>query len=337
MTAALKLDQKQVSRALDVLEAHQSTLQRYFVRYRWLKITFYIWFAAFIMVALSFFFFDQSATPEPENASYSGITFWAIVGLNLAQIVLLIAMVALFVVNLPFGLQIFKQERLRRRLGIDVGAMSGVKGLRKPRVIMMVASVFGVLIAIMGTIEFIDAVLDWDGWFYVIGSGILIVGGLSVPLLWLLSRGVDRLQDISTLRERLSRSYDDPKTAGDPFELTAPDYDRLSRLEKRTTQMQRAQSVEKGIEFTQNRDVFAVQRSTQAQYAIEALESSARYAVEKTIFELMTEPRPPEAKASGSSLLQVQVPDTSLVVAYDVDDNAKRVRVHYLQSEDIKA
>lgn len=333
MTTDLKLDRKQVSRALDILADHQSTLERYFVRYKWLKATFYVWFVAVILMIVAFFFAPGIESVDDTDSP----GFLAFMVVIMTQGILLFVMVVLFLLNLPFGVRILKQERLRRRLGIDAGAQIAARDARKPRVIMLVASVIGVAIAGVGAFNLVNTILKEPEIFAILGASLIMIGGITPPLLWLLSRGVDRLDDVARLREQLSKSVSDAESPADEFELTALDYDRLSRLEKRTMQMQREQSVKRGFEYTQKQDLFAVQRSSQSQTAIEGLDSDSRLAVEKVIFDLMTDPRPGDTRLAEDSLIHLRVPDTSLTLLYDVDDDSRNVRLHYLQPGDTSA
>lgn len=331
MTADLKLDQRQVSRALDVLADHQSKLQRYFERYKWLKATFYVWFVAVTLMIAAFLIAPEfKGVDETESARILTLTVVA-----LAQAMLLFVMIILLLLNLPFAVRIFKQELLRRRLGIDANTNIAVKESRKPRVIMLIASIIGLALVAVGAANLFEAIVKEPEPLEILGMSLLIVGGITPSFLWLLSRGVDRLDDVARLREQLSKSVSVEGAPADEFELSAPDYDKLSRLEKRTTQIQREQSVKRGVQFAREQDLFAVQRSVQSQSAIEGLDSPSRFAVEKAIFDLMTNPRPVDSSLTEDSLLNLPVPDTSLRLFYDVDDDSRNVRLHYLQSDDV--
>ncbi len=323
MPENLTLGTAQFARMLEVLVAEQSHLRRHFKWYRLQKGAFYLLAIAVATVVVGFI------------GGITGVDFLAVL-MELALIpagIAFFALVPLFFLNLPFAWKLFQQGRLRRRLGLHETLRQRFKAASKKRVIMILLSVVGLLVAFYTVaIAVEDAehshnapLIEWieDYWL----PFCFVIVGLSIPVLWMTSRGVDRLQEITRLRDRLTRDVTPEDSQAGRIQVSAQDYDRVARLEKMKTLEDREQSVRRGVKLAKG-SIFAVQKSLEAQSAIERLPSKARLKVEETLFELMSKPRPKAAREEAGGVLRLPVPDASLALTYEVDDEHERIRLH---------
>lgn len=327
MAEYLTLGTAQFNRMLDVLVAEQSALRRRFFWFRLQKAAFYLLTVALGIALLGL------VVPQRWSGLGEHVFGFAVVVGGIACL----AIVPLFFINLPFAWRLFKQELLRRRLGLEEALHERLKTAGKKRWVMFALSLVGLVVAATA-IWYMASEAELDRGM-VLGELIraiwlpvtVLVVGLSVPGLWLMSRGVDRLEEVSRLRDRLKSDASPEARDSGQFEVSFRDYDRVARIEKVKALDDRHRSVRKGAKLAKA-SIYAVQRSFEAQSAIERLDAKARMQVEETIFGLMAKPRPKQVREDSPGRLSLQVPDSLLVLSYEVDEENERIRIHGLRT-----
>jgi hypothetical protein len=323
----------QITRTLDLLAAERARLRR---RYRWFwlhRAMVYVLVVSLVLLVLAFLLVGN-------DVDASGPVIYALGGLSLAMMGSFFAIVPLFFVNLPFAWRLFKHDQLRRRLRLSPEIHAQIRESIRKRPLMALLSVLGSIVAVAAMVFVLDQVLGRASGTMALNAEIWLsicigVVGLSVPTLWLMARAVDRLETVARLHTQLEQGRDSLDSGS--IQVSAADYERLAHLEKRRTIEARERSVRKGIKLTKA-PIYAVQRSIDVQAAIEQLQADTRLGVEQAIFDLMTAPRSRKAAPlADSALLAVPVPETSLELHYEVDDQASRIRLHRLQFQEQRA
>ena len=323
MPESLSLGTDQFARMLDIVVAEHAALKRHLLWYRLQKAAFYLLALALAIALLGSF-------GETMEVSLGEFVFWS--GVALAGIASL-AIVPLFFINLPFAWKLLEHELLRRRLGLQEGLRDHLRAAVKDRWIMLMLSVVGLVAAVVANLYIAEMIeilstaplLDLLEALWVPIA--IAVVGLSVPSLWLISRGVDRLEEVSRIRDRLRREVAPEGAESGRIEVATQDYDRIAWMEKVRVLDDRNRSVRKGSKLAKS-SIYAVQRSLEAQAAIERLDSKARLQLEKTIFSLMDKPKPKQAREESPDRLLLPIPDSGLVLCYKVDDANNRIRIY---------
>jgi len=325
----LTLGSAQFDRVLDVLVAEQATLRHHLRWYRLQRLASHLLATAF---AVGLAGAIVSVRTESDT-----LPTCLIIGAEILGAVSCLAIVPLFFINLPFAWKLLRQERPRRRLGVQEGLRDRFKRVVKRRWILLALSAGG-LVAAVGACLFLAQEVEVHGdtriseivealW----GQVFVIVVGLSMPSSWLVSRGVDRLEEVSRIQERLASEVGPHERDSGQFEVPVRDHDRVARLEKLRVLDDRHRSVRQGAKLAKA-SICAIQRSLEAQAMIEGLDPKVRLRLEETIYGLIAKPRSKAARVAASGRLSLAVPGSPLVLSYEVDDDDQCIRIHAVRA-----
>ena len=327
MSENLTLTSDQFQRMLHLVVAEQERLKDHLFWFRIHKGAFYFLVASAVVFGLGII----GEMPEGTGLRAMGEALYTpgLVAFQIASFIL----GPLFLMNLRFAWALHKQDRLRRRLGIQTDLQRMLRTSPKRRWIMTVAAVVTLIVAL---IELWSANLafGWEGKTLpevlnaIFTPLCVVIVGLSIPVLWWTARGEDRLRAISSLQERLAQEQ---AAEDSSFSVSLGDYDQVARLEKRRAIQQRADSVRRGAKLT-SESIYAVQRSYEVQEAIMRLDPKSRLAVEETIFALMNKPKPRRSSLDPASKIRsIRVGKTAFSLRYEVEKEEERIRIHELR------
>ncbi len=261
--------------------------------------------------------------------------------------ILAVAVVLLLLANAPLMWRLAKQERLRRRLGVE-RALRAAFWRRERSFREWVLPVLT-----LGSLVFV-------AWMFVskvvIGGDLLLGLTTLIAVAALVSAGlmrwgrarlavVQRLQRDLGLEEMgaggakgglVSGDPGSPSTpsagAGEPEprEISSAARSAIAELERYQIMKERLRSLREAPEGGRI-EGYTVQQSREVLEAKETLDPSIRSRVESQIFQLMEDPAPAgavEDETSGLSRLAIR--GTGLEIAYEVEEGAGRIKIFYL-------
>jgi hypothetical protein len=143
-----------------------------------------------------------------------------------------------------------------------------------------------------------------------------------------------RLELISNLHTSLEDQFTQQEEGQESgISISAEDYQKIAQIERSQISRGRIESIIADLEGT-DVNPFVIQKSRAAQNAQGLLDTKTRLQVQEQIDALMMEPHPPGVdEDSQTGILKMNVPQTSVIIGYTVDDTTRRVRI--LSVEDV--
>jgi hypothetical protein len=139
-------------------------------------------------------------------------------------------------------------------------------------------------------------------------------------------RAKQKLETILALQKTLMKQKEGPATGRvSSAQLSPSEYEEIARIE--TTQIieDRARSI--GLAQNEPPDAtYLIQNSKEMLSGKHQLDLETRTRVETAIFQLSTDPSPPDAvKDSETGVLRLPVPETSVEIVYHIDEEQRRI------------
>lgn len=325
------LDRTQLATTLDLLAREQARLHRHPLWFHLHRAMVFIFVGSIAIVLVAYVLPDLKT---PRLVDSHPILLVVPLGLAASSAV---ATIPLLLINLSFAWRLWRHNRLQRRLGLTPAQRDQIRRSIRRRPLTGLLAVAGSLLSLPLLAFVIATAIELTKATELgLQLGVLLIGltsismALSFPALWLISRSRDRHREITRLREQLAREAESGE-GSEASLVSTEDYDHLARLEKQQAVEALNRSLHEGRKATRAQ-LYAIQRSLDFHAAIEQLQSDTRSTVDRVLFDLMTDPRPSQAqRLAASSLLSIPVPDSSLELLYEPDDDARRLRIHSLQ------
>lgn len=325
--------------------------RRYFRFYSWSLIAFTLTYFIAIPVFL------LSTNPEGEF-----INRWALFG-NLALTsvlaVLAVSTCILFFLNLGLVRKLVQQARVRRRLNLKKYFSESFKRKNiKDKILSyltLVLTCFGYILIITvitvpiilrsNIIEAISGVKSIEILIIALFIIIYIVVGLSLIFFHYMRRGQRRLEIVSetagSLSKRSEAMVNDREALVD---ISFAEYDEIAGLERTQIIADRQQSIKFIVDRQQTikssprksfRPTYFALYSRDFSQAKSALEWELKNKVDEQIDQLLSQTSSSniEVGTLNDEYLQLQVPETSLTVHYQIDDVHHRIRILGLETE----
>ena len=149
-------------------------------------------------------------------------------------------------------------------------------------------------------------------------------------------RGKQRLEIITNLQASLLKQKEAFERGHEiPAEISESEYGEIARIETTHIIEDRARSI--GLGRNEAADAtYLIQNSREMLSAKDQLDLEARARVESAILQLSTEPSPSEAsKDRATGVLRLAVPETSVEIQYQIDEEHRRVLLLSLQRSNV--
>lgn len=238
----------------------------------------------------------------------------------------------LFWMSLPAIRKFRRHARLRKRLGVERGLKEFFATRRSEH---RVQACLTLLIAPLGPllaafyVGFLIAEFppSWS-WEYILialilGAIILPFGASLLTQYWL-RRAAERIDVVAGV---LAAVRADKPGTGD-YRMPEEMYQGLAKIERHQIIQERLESVRKHVE----EDAYVLQPSRSAMAALLELDPETEQAVRSRVFSLMHSPSPTGADVDSRTGLNVlAIEGTHLRLTYEVDESAKRIRIHSLE------
>lgn len=342
MTPQLEVDSQQFERMIALLREEQKRLKSHFALYR----LFYAAVVLFLACAIA-------AVTVPSRA-WSG---W----LSSAAVATSGAVIILFVLNLPYLIDLMRLAARRRRLGLEPGLVEVTKRFGKDNPILFLLAVLGTVVVI-GSLRMLfelgrDAYRDpsLSGRLYVTelvnAAGpylVLLFLGAALLSLYVMKRGKQRYELVERMsadllpgrkggdlaqreaREPIETAEREPARSSPlrrsgPIKLSEDEYDLVAALE-RASAIDARSGIPKRAAKLKKSKLYALHRTPEAEASLWLEDWETRERLEKALRVLTREPRPAEAREMGDDLEMV-VPATGHLIRYTVDDRREAIRL----------
>jgi mRNA-degrading endonuclease RelE of RelBE toxin-antitoxin system len=237
------------------------------------------------------------------------------------------AMIGLFVINVPMMRTLWRQEVLRRRVGIQRQLRFFFRrgNYGTGQLMALVLTMVGLIFVIWLTISV--AIVEGDSRFLFT----IPFAGLALLSMAIMRRGRERLEIVQELQRNLAHRSDTEE--GDDATDIHPEALRM------IAGMERAQIIEERRESLK----VAKQRSPAPGYTVQQsravietkaqLDDETNRRVQDQIFELMDNPVQEGSRTeAGTGVRRLRVRETPLEVGYVVEEQSQRVRVLFLNA-----
>lgn len=274
-----------------------------------------------------------AAVAEPPGMNEVAEMLWWISGL------LILSTVVLFFLNLGLMRMLMRQARLRRRLQLVQSLKDAFKAKRRHgrirNVLTLIMALLGPVLVLAGG----SLILLYLLWFgieihYVLSVlFILIVLALSLPFLHFMRRGKQRLEIVTNLQATLlghKEVFESDQES--TLDISSADYYKIAGIERAHIIDDRAKSIIRAHKESPDSS-YVIQKSREMLGANAELDLNARARVDDQILHLMTNPSPPGVTEDpGTGYLRLSVPETSVDILYQVDEERHRIRLLALPS-----
>ncbi len=332
MAARSSLSSREFASALAVLKREQSEnmpsprQELHFHLFNWSVFSFLGCSTAALVIG--YLVEEYGSTNDLEWVGFFLLGVPAILGLSI---------VVLFFLNLKLMWALRRQARSRRRLGLVKNLKGLFKAKRRRNWIRNAFTMFvvflGVILVPIGLLSFFAFAYFLDIPEALLFSLAISVLGLSLVFLHFMRRGKQRLEIVMRMHESLSEHKEtfesDHESAVD---ISSADYDKIASIERAHIITDRAKSIEMARKESLDSS-YVIQKSREMLGAKAALDLDARVRVDDQIFHLVTNPLPPGVTEDpGTGYLRLSVPETSVDILYQVDEQRHRIRLLALQS-----
>jgi mRNA-degrading endonuclease RelE of RelBE toxin-antitoxin system len=236
------------------------------------------------------------------------------------------AMIGLFVVNIPMMRTLWRQEVLRRRVGLQRQLRFFFRrgNYGTGQLMALVLTVVGLIFVIWLTI--MVAILEGDSRFLFT----IPFAGLSLLSMAIMRRGRERLAIVQELQGSLADHRSDTDQGNDATDIDPEAFRMIAGLERaqiieerrESLKVSRQRSPAPGYTVQQSRAVI----ETKAQ-----LDDETSRRVQDQIFELMDNPVQEASRTEASTgVRRLRVRETPLEVGYVVEEQSQRVKVLFL-------
>jgi len=251
---------------------------------------------------------------------------------------LVVGLLVLYPLNLSFLRELHRQNKLMKSLGLKEAIDQPWRKIRRkktPREILFLCGsmgglltmllLFGIGISILLEVIYLD--------FIAVGGAALLVvlsafSMIAIVVINIARRNKDRLEFVSNLHRFLEEQLSQHKKGDESsISISAEEYQKIAQIERAQISRGRVQSILDSMEEL-DATPYVIQKSRAAQEAQDDLDAATRLRVQEQINDLMTAPRHPGvAEDSRTGNLELLVDQTSVIIAYAVDDNTRRIRI----------
>ncbi|UCH89347.1 MAG: hypothetical protein JSV49_01485 [Thermoplasmata archaeon] len=251
----------------------------------------------------------------------------------------------LFLINVPYGIKLWRQSRLVRRIGLSHTLAPPWRAVRKKgrlrNILTLIVSYLGIVLILLGlTIGILVAnVADWSDpgeifAYLVLSPGIIMIG-VTFLVIHYMRRGKERLETVIELQLSLS-DYRDTAEEAESKQVKIPteQYDQIAQIERAQINREREESI---LASFDNADLleYSVQKSRSVRDELATISPDIRMVIEDQIQELMIEPQPPGVKRdSKTELLQLRVPNAPVEIYFGIDEEAHRIMISSVKQID---
>ena len=338
----IELTPDQVERAISILERERNALviskhqQRSLL---WLRISSAVLFISYTaLIATMLTVGTETFVTDLEHFDGLQITW---IALSVVSSLSFLTTISLLLLNSKLILNLIRQRRLIRRVGLGGFQKSLWRRYKPARKLLDYCTTGG---AILGALFLVFAVLfvatfaliEPDNLFTGLILGI-VYAALGVALIapgfiHRLKQRVELLADV----ERLRRLFQQMTTMGATREAPAVhvsrrDAEQLSAIEAAQINRERAQAIQER-EQVHNEYTLRVSREVLDQRS--KLDLETRLKLEESLESLLEQPRPGAAEQLPASVrLKIKVPDTGMKLVYEVDEVHRQVKAIALEPE----
>lgn len=246
---------------------------------------------------------------------------------------LLVIVLVLFALNFGLVRKLFLQARLRRELHLQQRLRSIFKLARWKHRLTLSISFLGYLVFLAGLFILVLAIA-FDASLELFAFPVAIIAlGLSFTSLHFMKRGRERLDVVRHLHDALSVLEKSVGEVSDqPVSIDAEQYDQIARIERSHIIADRLRSIAAGSKEAPTSG-YMIQQSHEMIVDKVKLDSHTRLLVEDQILKLTGDPMSTVPMVnSDNERFQISVPDTDIVLLYQVDQKNRRIRVLSLRS-----
>ncbi|MDX1429920.1 MAG: hypothetical protein R3282_06515 [Rhodothermales bacterium] len=293
-----------------------------------------------------------SAWFESDVGAYIVVSSYALALIGaLPALIIAVATVVLFGLNLPYLRGLVRQQRLIRQYGFT-GVLSAPWRARRRQkrirnVFTFVVSVLGGLLiaaaivyGVAYVIEEVRSDLTRVGWLEVAGFLMLLfliaMTGLALATFHYAQRGRERLDFVRHLSQSLKTQEPVADEEDSRVRISRETYQKIAQIERAQIVRARTKSIEEGLHEVKRADVarpYLVQKSRKAREDLDLLDPTTRLRVHEGILALSHNPHPQQAAAHEGRFV-FPLPDTTVRLVYRLDDDTRRLQILELEDTD---
>lgn len=328
MTTKSTLDSREFELALAILQREQAAhmpSRRQELWFRLFNLSVFAFLGTFAIAVLA-------TVPNKPGMENIALVLWVISGF------LILSTVVLFFLNLGLMRALMRQARLRRRLQLGKSLKDAFKARRRrgrmKNILTLIIAFLGVIIVPAGVLFVVPLLFWFVPTPYVLGFlFILTVLALSLVFLHFMRRGKQRLEIVTSLQASLlGRKEVFESDQESTLDISSADYYKIASIERAHIIDDRAKSIKMAHKESPDSS-YVVQKSREMLGAKAKLDLNARVRIDDQIFHLMTNPLPPGVTEDPETgYLRLSVPEASVDILYQVDEERHRIRLLALQS-----
>ena len=261
--------------------------------------------------------------------------------LPLAIIILIVFFISavgitlLFFMNLSYVRKLLGQRKLARKLGLWEAMRIPWKTERRRNKLRNVSDlcilILGLYIVYSSVIPFL--ISDQEIWLSLAICPLMFAVGVAIIVTFFVRRSKERLRVITRLYSSLEGYRDEvEQNKENNIHIPAETYEKIAQIERSQIARDRVQIIlnDKDNIGTSH---YVLQKSHAAQQAQIRLDANTRLRVQDQIDALITEPHPPGIiEDPKSDAFQLRVPETPIIIGFTVDDQARRIQIHSVES-----
>ncbi len=337
MNESFALDDRRLRTAMEVLEREQQAFLP--SRSELFRFRLFNWAVALFVVLLFAVFLDEALKLNlrlPDRLAVS-----------VAFFVLTPAAAILFLLNIPLIRKLWRQGRLRRRLGLKRELKSVFKRERRTLrgAINAIVGVIFTLLAAIFLVLFVTfvyqwlsdpaaAVEDWGRLGVILFGLMLFFIPLSLVSLPLMQRSKRRFEIVTNLQQTLATRQSGLDARGRGAEISPGAVQMIAEIEREQIIDDRRRSLRLGLKKGQAPD-YTIQQSRAVQQAKAQLDSDSARKLEDAVFALMGDPRPPGlSEDPETGFNRLRIPEAPFEIVYQVDEETRRIKVFDLRPSD---